>query len=823
MIYKQCILTINGNNAKLDEDIYLFRLDKNIELYFTIVNNKYKFNKSDLNNIINLTNASYFQMRLYKNAEVKYTFAIQPTDNEKAILTITDDLIDEPIEVGDYDFQISLLDDDKSSMISLPIVSKQIHVCEPLVTDASETGTAVLGLSTLESGEIVDAFDEEGNYIRKVHVNGELISAELFNKWEEALETNSSNIKTLDSQFKDIANLSLVKHTDGKVYIKKQDGTLIGDGIEVGSDVDLSKITMSMSGQTLKLMNDGTQIATVEIPTAVVTDEQITNIIQSKIDDGTLSALTIEDGTVGKSKIKLEDDNTDWNLLKIADAQYEKNINQYGNVGGKAKSVVWAKIPITAGKKYMYKYTVNSNRDYQFVSSGGYAISNPGLGTPVEGTDYCLTEEAPSNAVAITINFNIENMCVEDLFLCEEGNRGVLGKIKPEWLDTENEIEIDKYYYKNLFNPLTAVTGQITNSNGDINTNQTTIATSDYIEVIPYNYYTLSKTPNQYYVGALFDEDKNLLAILDAMTENLFNYNIFIYRGDAKYIRVSTPKEHMNECIFVKGKEIKEKTGVETLDFVSNINAPNLFIEQPVQRFKGKTVIVTGDSITEKNTTATKVWHEYLSDWLGFTVYNDGKSGTGLYKPYQGALGLKDRIEQNWETTYPTDPDIILLHGFMNDGTSGYISYNDKQWYYLPVGSKDDEAGVNSVYGHLKSVIALLEEKYPLAKLGFICSTPRSQNAASQWTTAEEPQEVKCYGHGWFERYIEAYKYLCEEHNIPFLDLYHNSPLKPWVTENAAHYFKEANTGEIGNVHPNAEGHLHGIAYPVYEWLKKYF
>ena len=205
MIYKQSILTINGNNAKLDEDIYLFRLDKNIELYFTIVNNKYKFNKSDLNNIINLTNASYFQMRLYKNAEVKYTFAIQPTDNGKAILTITDDLIDEPIEVGDYDFQISLLDADKSSMISLPIVSKQIHVCEPLVTDASETGTAVLGLSTLESGEIVDAFDEEGNYIRKVHVNGELISAELFNKWEEALETNSSNIKTLDSQFKDIA------------------------------------------------------------------------------------------------------------------------------------------------------------------------------------------------------------------------------------------------------------------------------------------------------------------------------------------------------------------------------------------------------------------------------------------------------------------------------------------------------------------------------------------------------------------------------------------------------------------------------------------
>ena len=39
------------------------------------------------------------------------------------------------------------------------------------------------------------------------------------------------DIEKLSSQYKDIANLSLIKHTDGKVYIKKQDGTLIGDGI----------------------------------------------------------------------------------------------------------------------------------------------------------------------------------------------------------------------------------------------------------------------------------------------------------------------------------------------------------------------------------------------------------------------------------------------------------------------------------------------------------------------------------------------------------------------------------------------------------------
>lgn len=199
MIYKQCIMTINKNNATLDEDIYLFRLDKNIELHFSIVNNKYKFDKSDLNNIIAQTNAAYFQIRLYRSDEIKYTFAIQPTQDGVAVLTITDDLINDPIELGEYDFQISLLDADKTSMISMPIVKQQLHVCEPLVDNQAIMGRAVLGLSSLASGEIKNAFDSEGNYIREIHNDGDILSAQLVNKFEEALDTNTKAIKSQDS------------------------------------------------------------------------------------------------------------------------------------------------------------------------------------------------------------------------------------------------------------------------------------------------------------------------------------------------------------------------------------------------------------------------------------------------------------------------------------------------------------------------------------------------------------------------------------------------------------------------------------------------
>lgn len=297
MIYKYCVLTIANNDATLDEDIYLYRLDKNVELYFTIVNNKYKFDKSDLNNIISLTNASYFQMRLYKDKDVKYTFAIQPTENGQAILTITDDLIDEPVEVGDYDFQISLLDADKSSMISMPIARQQLHVCEPLVSNESKTGSAVLGLSQLDTtGEIIDAFDENGNYIRKVHVNGETISAELFNKWETALESNTTNIVEVKNNqinlSKDITNLSLAIGDDGLLYIKKQTGTLIGTGVKVNTD--LSNITMSLNANTLILSNNGTQIASVDLPSSV-SDADVSNLITKGVSETNYNALDTAD------------------------------------------------------------------------------------------------------------------------------------------------------------------------------------------------------------------------------------------------------------------------------------------------------------------------------------------------------------------------------------------------------------------------------------------------------------------------------------------------------------------------------------------------
>lgn len=108
----------------------------------------------------------------------------------------------------------------------------------------------------------------------------------------------------INGQFDTIANYSLVKHTDGLLYIKKQDGTLIGIGVEVGGGADLSTLSMSITGQTLKLLNGSTELSTIIIPTVTVTDEQLASIIQSKIEDGSISSIVLGNNAVATSNIQ---------------------------------------------------------------------------------------------------------------------------------------------------------------------------------------------------------------------------------------------------------------------------------------------------------------------------------------------------------------------------------------------------------------------------------------------------------------------------------------------------------------------------------------
>lgn len=200
-----------------------------------------------------------------------------------------------------------------------------------------------------------------------------------------------------------------------------------------------------------------------------------------------------------------------------------------------------------------------------------------------------------------------------------------------------------------------------------------------------------------------------------------------------------------------------------------------------LSKLAGKTILFDGDSITEKNFRASKNYHDYLAQWYGFTVINKAVSGTGLKKN----TGAIDRLPD-----YPTDIDAYVYMGNMNDGTSDdgiteLGQYGDTQ--------------VTTAYGAIATFLDMLVEKYPTTPILIISSTPRTQNGVLGL----------CYGtQNWFAQWVEAWKKLCADRDIPFLDLYGKSNLRPWNDAHNMEYFLADGYTEPDGIHPNAKGQL---------------
>lgn len=224
-------ITVNGNQAKLNKDIYLFRGNKNVHYYFAVKNASFNFKGST--DLIEKTNAINAAVTVIKPNNVEVASAIAKVENGKIHLKVTEDLIDEEVEVGDFDLVFDLFDDTDGA-VTIPKVIGQFHVLErPCTTPISElvaTNTtnevdqALTDYAIVTYAEPVASTNADGTFAKKTWVAKEKITTAELNRMEEG-------ISYVSSQCKDIANLSLTKHTDGKVYIKKQDGTLIGTGV----------------------------------------------------------------------------------------------------------------------------------------------------------------------------------------------------------------------------------------------------------------------------------------------------------------------------------------------------------------------------------------------------------------------------------------------------------------------------------------------------------------------------------------------------------------------------------------------------------------
>ena len=208
MIFTERTIMVVNDSATINKPLILYRGDKNIELKITIAESQFKFRNNDASNVIETTDASYAQLVINTPYNSPIFSEVAATKNGTVIFVISEAMIDEIREVGIYDIQIRLLDDDKQSRVTIPPVSNAIEIREPMaiedgsVVDSNAVNVAKVNRALTTTSAPLEAFDSQGNYIKNNWGDGVLITDAALNKMEAGIEGVNNKVVTKTSQLK---------------------------------------------------------------------------------------------------------------------------------------------------------------------------------------------------------------------------------------------------------------------------------------------------------------------------------------------------------------------------------------------------------------------------------------------------------------------------------------------------------------------------------------------------------------------------------------------------------------------------------------------
>ena len=193
MIFTERTIKMSNDVCQIDNPIVLYRGDHNVEIRFTIIECPYKYSTKNSTNIIETVDASYGQLVIKVPNDGSPIFSdVVETNEGSVVFTISGEMIDESIEVGDYTFQIRLFDANKESRATIPPVENGISIREPIafedVTTTNEVGEATVGYALTTAAAPEDAFNSEGNYNKTTWGTGDRITAAKLNKIEAGID-----------------------------------------------------------------------------------------------------------------------------------------------------------------------------------------------------------------------------------------------------------------------------------------------------------------------------------------------------------------------------------------------------------------------------------------------------------------------------------------------------------------------------------------------------------------------------------------------------------------------------------------------------------
>ena len=212
MIFTERTIMVVNDSATINKPLILYRGDKNIELKITIAESQFKFRSTGASNVIETANASYAQLVINTPYNSPIFSEVTATENGTVIFVISAAMIDEIREVGIYDIQIRLLDDNKQSRVTIPPVSNAIEIREPMaIEDGSAVDSNIVNVAKVNralttTSAPLEAFDSQGNYIKNIWGDGVLITDAALNKMEAGIEGVNNKAKNIPTSLSQLTN-----------------------------------------------------------------------------------------------------------------------------------------------------------------------------------------------------------------------------------------------------------------------------------------------------------------------------------------------------------------------------------------------------------------------------------------------------------------------------------------------------------------------------------------------------------------------------------------------------------------------------------------
>nr|DAL39598.1 MAG TPA_asm: GDSL-like Lipase/Acylhydrolase [Caudoviricetes sp.] len=365
--------------------------------------------------------------------------------------------------------------------------------------------------------------------------------------------------------------------------------------------------------------------------------------------------------------------------------------------------------------------------------------------------------------------------------------------------------------YVNLLEGYTESVNKKILSNGVLLDHPNWCSTINYIPVKPDTVYTIkfagevNSYPN--IKVEFYDIEKKYLSSDMGVT-----YKDYTTPSNCKYIRISTTNtasgEHRHDNFNTAFLQETNRNSIVTLTNES-FNTKTF----PRTNLLGKKWALFGDSITEKNFRSNVNYHDYIRSETGIITINNGVGGSG-YKNRDDNNNAFYQIARKTIDTW-RNADLITIMGGVNDmwgqvTTNGLGTYKDEF-----VEPENIEVHTNNtLMSCFNYTLDYVIKNAPDTRVAVIsplpCFTTQNQKKYS-----EIPSDENCNMH----KFVEECKKACSLRGVPYLDLFHNSGLRPWDTNFNAKYFKTNSSDSPDGLHPNEYGHK--WIYPmIREFLK---